>query len=423
MEIMNTNKIDFTQYTVLIVDDNTTNLRVVNNYLKDLGFRTLMARNGETALKRAEYGQPDIIVLDVLMPGIDGFETCRLLKNDEATKEIPVIFMTALIDTSSKVKGFEAGGVDYVTKPFQQEEVLARITTHLRIQEQHRHLQEMTNQLQEANTHILRFNEELEKKVRDRTLELLQAKEAAEAASRAKSRFMANISHELRTPMTAILGFSRMIQKKLSDQIFPFIPADERKATRTVKQVSEDLGIVVSETEKLMHLINEVINLARIESDSIEWQIQLFDMSEVIDAAVAVTSSLFVEKGLPLHVEIKPNLPQLLGDTNRLVLVVTHLLTNAAKFTHEGQVTCTAEQVDQEIVVQIIDTGIGIAETDQVKIFDKFEQLGDTLTGKPQGTGLGLAICKGIVEHHGGRIWVESELNKGSVFSFNLPIE
>ncbi len=177
-----TSKIDFQAYTILIVDDNFTNLGMIADYLKDYGFRVVVSQDGDSGFDRAKFVRPDLILLDVMMPGTDGFETCRRLKDSPETKDIPVIFMTALTNVMDKVKGFEVGGVDYVTKPIQHEEVLARVTTHLnirdltqRLQEQNERLQKMTVKLEDANVEIVRFNQELENKVRARTLELQEA--------------------------------------------------------------------------------------------------------------------------------------------------------------------------------------------------------------------------------------------------------
>ncbi len=174
---MQAQALDYTKYTLLIVDDNPTNLSVLFDYLSAYGFRILVAPDGETGIRRAKQARPDLILLDVMLPGINGFETCARLKADQDTREIPVIFMTALASTEDKVRGLEAGAVDYVTKPIQQAEVLARITTHLRIRD-------LTQSLRDANAHILRLNRELEDKVRERTAELRRAYELLERLDR-----------------------------------------------------------------------------------------------------------------------------------------------------------------------------------------------------------------------------------------------
>jgi CheY-like chemotaxis protein len=182
------------------------------------------------------------------------------------------------------------------------------------------------------------------------------------------------------------------------------------------------LGVVVSEGERLTKLIDDVLDLAKIEAGKFTWNMSSVPISEVIDRATAATASLFEAKKLKLIRNIEPALPAVTGDQDRLIQVVINLISNAVKFTDEGSVTCSARLDRGELVVSVTDSGIGIAPADQPKVFEKFKQVGDTLTDKPKGTGLGLPICKEIVEHHGGHIWVESESGKGSTFSFTLPI-
>lgn len=253
-------------------------------------------------------------------------------------------------------------------------------------------------------------------------LEERQAKEAAEASDRAKSAFLANVSHELRTPLTSILGFAKMISKRLDDRILPLVPLTDRKVKRATKQITQNIGIIISEGERLTTLINDVLDLAKIEADKMTWHKQSLQVREIIEQASAATSALFIQKSLQLHQEIEEALPLIIGDSDRLIQVLINLLSNAVKFTATGSITCRAEQIDHEIIISVIDTGIGIAEADQAKVFAKFEQVGDTLTDKPEGTGLGLPICQEIVKRHGGRIWLESQPGQGSTFSFSLPI-
>jgi CheY-like chemotaxis protein len=158
------------------------------------------------------------------------------------------------------------------------------------------------------------------------------------------------------------------------------------------------------------------------EAGRVDWNMQSFSVHELIERAASATFSLFEQKGLELIVDVKEDLPKIVGDRDRLLQVVINLISNAIKFTEEGSVTCKASCTDNEITVSVIDTGMGIPEVDQPKIFEKFKQVGNPLTDKPKGTGLGLSICQQIVKHHGGRIWVESELDQGSTFSFTLPI-
>ncbi len=251
--------------------------------------------------------------------------------------------------------------------------------------------------------------------------EARQARAAAEQADAAKSSFLSTVSHELRTPLTSVLGFAKIIRRRLEERLLPLIPADDRKVEQAKQQVLENLSVVVAEGQRLTQLIDDVLDLAKIEAGKFTWNMQKLSISEVIDRAVTATTSLFEGKSVQLVKQVEPDLPAITGDEHRLVQVVINLISNAVKFTPAGSVTVAARARDGEIAVSVTDSGIGIATADHQKIFEKFKQVGDTLTDKPRGTGLGLPICKEIVEHHGGRIWVESELGKGSTFSFAIP--
>ena len=248
-----------------------------------------------------------------------------------------------------------------------------------------------------------------------------QARAAAEEADAAKSSFLSTVSHELRTPLTSVLGFAKIIRRRLEERLFPLIPEEDRKVQQAKRQVIENLDVVVSEGERLTKLIDDVLDLAKIEAGKFTWNMGKTSISDVIGRAVAATSSLVEARKLNMVSDISPDLPEINGDQDRLIQVVINLISNAVKFTDSGSITCSARLNGNDLVVGVTDSGIGIAPADQQKVFEKFKQVGDTLTDKPKGTGLGLPICKEIVEYHGGRIWVESEPGKGSTFSFTLP--
>ncbi|MGE5107046.1 MAG: GAF domain-containing protein, partial [Sphingobacteriales bacterium] len=254
-------------------------------------------------------------------------------------------------------------------------------------------------------------------------MEAEAASKIAEKANEAKSAFLSTVSHELRTPLTSVLGFAKIIKKRLEEKIFPIIDKADIRTGKTISQISENLHVVISEGERLTTLINDVLDLAKIEAGKMEWNQESVSMSEVAERAIAATTSLFDQKNIKLIKQIETDIPEITGDRDKLIQVIINLISNSVKFTDKGSITCRVHQQENVIIVSIIDTGIGIAPEDFGAVFEQFKQVGgDTLTDKPKGTGLGLPICKEIVEHHGGRIWVESKVGKGSTFSFALPI-
>ncbi|MDO9067520.1 MAG: ATP-binding sensor histidine kinase [Deltaproteobacteria bacterium] len=289
--------------------------------------------------------------------------------------------------------------------------------------------------LKKATEELEEYSRTLEQKVDERTRELSaeidirkKAEEAAEEANRIKSNFLSTVSHELRTPLTSVLGFARIIRKKLDESVLPALKLEDRKAAKSLGQIREVTEIIVIEGERLTTLIDDVLDLAKMEAGKITWNMQKISLVEIIDRATVAVSSLLEQKNLALVKDVEEGLPEIFGDRDRLIQVVINLLSNAWKFTNEGSITVLARLVgrgtnNQLLKIGITDTGIGISPEDQEKIFEKFKQVGDTLTDKPKGTGLGLPICREIVEYHGGSIWVESELGKGSTFFFTISTE
>ncbi|WP_336518588.1 GAF domain-containing protein [Pollutibacter soli] len=274
-----------------------------------------------------------------------------------------------------------------------------------------------------ASVGVALRNARLFEEVQLAKLEAETASKIAEKANEAKSAFLSTVSHELRTPLTSVLGFAKIIRKRLEEKIFPLTNQSDPKTEKVIQQVSENLNVVVAEGERLTHLINDVLDLAKIEAGKMEWSEEWVSIPEIVERASSATSALFDQKGLAIEKIYGSDLPEIRGDRDKLIQVVVNLLSNAVKFTDQGIVTCKVSRTDSDIIVDVTDTGIGIAAIDHNAVFEQFRQVGDTLTDKPKGTGLGLPICKEIIEHHGGRIWLESEIGKGSTFSFSIPIE
>lgn len=273
---------------------------------------------------------------------------------------------------------------------------------------------------------LVKTNKKLQKEINERKKveeALLESNEKLKEIDKLKTDFLSTVSHELRTPLTSVIGFARITRKKLEEVIFPQVKSNYKKIDAATAQIKSNIGIIVSEGERLTELINDVLDIAKLEAGKVEWRMETHSVGEIIERATAATASLFEQKGIELVKDIPAGLPNLKGDKDRLIQVVINLISNAVKFTDQGSVTCRARDTGKDIIISVIDTGSGISDENREKVFEKFKQAGDTLTGKPKGTGLGLAICKQIVSYHGGRIWAESELGKGSVFSFTIPVD
>ncbi|MCP4698189.1 MAG: response regulator [Gammaproteobacteria bacterium] len=362
---------------ILIVDDISANIDVLRKFLGPDGYKFAFASSGEKALQIVSHSLPDIILLDIMMPGLDGFQTCVRMKTDSRTKDIPIIFITAKTDPVDLEAGFRAGAVDYITKPFQQAEVRARVKTHL-------------------TTHLLHKG-------------LLKAKEEAEAANKAKSAFLANMSHELRTPLNGILGYAQILQ---------------RDPQLNEKQ-QNGISIIDKSGRHLLGLINDILDLAKIEVGKLRLVPAPFRLPQCLKDIADLMRMRAQEKEIAFTYKQSTWLPAAVNaDEKRLRQVVLNLLGNAIKFTEQGSVIFSISAQDGgRIRFSIADTGRGIALEHMDKIFEVFGQVNDDSGQYAEGTGLGLPISKQFIELMGGELHVDSTLGQGSTFWFELTLE
>ncbi|MBF0200150.1 MAG: response regulator [Desulfamplus sp.] len=282
---------------------------------------------------------------------------------------------------------------------------------------------EMEEMCRDRNRRMSILTKKLDR-IRVRERELALARKEAEAANESKSAFMASTSHELRTPLTSVLGFAKIVKKRFHEVILPSLSMKEPRIQRATNQIKSNLDIIVSEGQRLTDLINDVLDVSRMEAGRMSWHMESVDVEALIRQAAAEAGPMLAEKqDISLELILPEDLPALAGDKNKLLQVIGNLLSNAVKFTDRGRITVKAQTADQEIVISVSDTGVGISSEYRESIFDKFIQIGDTLTGKPRGTGLGLTLCRKIVEHHGGTINLESQTGRGTTFSFTLPVK
>lgn len=386
---------------ILIVDDDEMVRCVLTEKLSESGFSVTAACDGQSAVELFCARSFNAVLLDLKMPGMDGIQTLKELRKHDP--DIPVIMVTAFGDIATAVGAIKLGAYDFVEKPPQ----INRIMVTLR-----RAIEKAT----------------LENEVRvlgksvEESAALKQAYEKLKELGQVKTAFLSSVSHELRTPLTSIIGYAEISRKKLA-KLIPELGEGDPAIAKKIGQVEENLGVIVSESERLAGLIERILDLTAMEAGTAEWRWEPLSLKEVIENSAAEFAPVFSEKGLEFAVEIQDDLPLIKGDRFRFQQVINQMLSNAAAFTDQGRVTCSAKRVRQEILVSIADTGRGILASRHGVIFEKFSQIGDPLTDKPKGVGLGLSTCRLIVEYHGGKISVESEPGKGSVFTIVLPVE
>ncbi|MBD8526767.1 response regulator [Pseudomarimonas arenosa] len=400
---------------VLAVDDSPTFLNALADDLRTDGYDVATASSGEEALRYLEQQSVDAVLLDLMMPGLSGLDVCRLIKRNTELRETPVMILTGTQEQDAVIAGLNAGADDYIVKSSDLDVLRSRLAAQLRRKqfedearrnERRRHRQTVELAERRAAEALADARARLLADLETKNRELEQARAQAEEASRFKSDFLATMSHEIRTPMNAILGFTELLVDEETD------PAKQ-----------EMLRIIRTAGVSLLNLINDILDFSKIEAGKLQLSPQAFDVAALLQRVADLFALKAREKQLTLSVELDDALPRhLIGDDQRLFQVITNLVGNAIKFTEQGQIVLSAGFAAGRFQLEICDSGIGMSETQQQRLFQPFEQADRSTTRKYGGTGLGLAICKNLIELMDGVIDVRSALGQGSVFRLDIPL-
>jgi signal transduction histidine kinase len=370
MELVNMNKVDEKKLSVLIVDDVPKNIQLVANFLTEEGYELHFAQSGQAALKQMENKVFDLILLDIMMPGMDGLEVCRRIKENKRTQNIPVIFLTAKIDDESIANGFRAGGVDYIMKPFNPVELVARVKTHIHL------------------------------RMREMELSGLNA---------TKDTLFSVISHDLKTPFFNILGLGELLLSNF-DEYEPGM-------------IKELITNMVDASRSAHNLLDNLLNWTRIQTGKIVYKPEMFALKDIIEENINFISMQASNKEIHCSCSGDQNL-MVFADINMLRTILRNLLSNAVKYTPRGgSIEIKTAIQGSEAITEVSDTGIGISPDKLRKLSEANEMVSTPGTEMEPGTGFGLILTRDFIDKNKGRMEIESSEGKGTIFRFTLPLK
>jgi len=372
-----------TQHHVLVVDDVLENLQVVSGILHSNDIDVSAATSGEQALRAVEYDPPDLILLDISMPDMDGYEVCRRIKELPESKNVPVIFLTARNELGDIVTGFKSGAVDYITKPFKVEELLSRVNTHLELKRSRDIIQKQNEKISSQNKELMLLNS-------------------------TKDKFFSIIAHDLKNPFQVLNNLAQLLIKNYEHY--------------TTEKILFFLTTINKTTQQGSQLLENLLDWARSQTNKLERKPTTIKISEIVNENINLLSVVATEKEINL-VNTVPDFIYAFADKNMINTVIRNLISNALKFTpKEGTITVDAQFDGDWTTISISDSGVGMTQDEVQKLF-RIDVHHTTIgTNQEKGTGLGLILCHEFVTINEGKIWVESEREKGSKFIFTLPV-
>jgi two-component system, sensor histidine kinase and response regulator len=363
------------QFSILVVDDNKENLKVVSNFLKEIGYQIALSLGARDALKILQENDIDLILLDIMMPEVDGYTLCSQIKADHRLKDIPVIFLTAKTDTSDLVEGFRVGGVDYITKPFQKEELIVRVRNHIELAYSRRQIIEQSEQ-------ILKIN-------------------------KTKDRLYSVIAHDIKSPFANIT----MLLTTVSDGYLE--PGTD--------EYNEILQSLSTSTKETYALLENLLQWTRSQTGDLECAPEVLPLNEIVGRAIRFLKPTAIKKLIQLEDILEDEL-MIKADRNMMHSVLQNLIANAIKFTEEGgSVHVKANKKKDQVIIKVIDTGVGMSDDMQNKLFIEGQHFSTHGTNSEKGSGLGLLIVKDFIRRNHGTLNIESQPGKGTTFTVALP--
>ena len=388
---------DKNRFKILIVDDISKNIQLLGNLLREESYNTGFATSGKQALDILKKNDFDLILLDIMMPEMDGYEVCRQIRKNEKTKNIPIIFLTAKIEDDAIIKGFEIGAQDYVTKPFKPKELLARVTTHLELNHKRKQLKLL--------------NDHLEEKVKERTKQLQEALDKLEEANsklnqleKAKGKFLGIISHELRTPLNGIMGFASILKATIED-----------------KEQLDYLDHVLDSANRLLKFAKIAILIAQLSIDRYKLDYQDVELKEILNYAIKKLEDKAKERNVTFDIECPDNTVICNCDKSLMQIAVKSVLDNAIKYSPVGEkIKVVGKEKNNKIVFTISDNGDGFTEEALKGLYEFFYV--ENVFHHEEGHGLGLAATKLILEAHGSSININNKTGKGAEVTFEIQL-
>jgi signal transduction histidine kinase len=388
--------------TILYVEDNPDNKLLVRRVLEAEGYRVVEADDGLSGVRMAEEVQPDLILMDINIPGMDGYAAATKIKSIDRLRHVPVVALTANVMHGDRERTLAAGCDGYLQKPIDIDLLVEAVQEYLKGKREDMGAEQKAVYLEQ-------YSRDLVSKLEAQITQLEKTNEELRALDKLKSEFVSTVSHELRTPLNIIIGHAEILQ----DQLFGELNTHQGRYVENI----------VRSARHLLELVEDILDLSKIESGKLELHRTCFQLSSAIDEVNTLVGPMSETKNIKLTYEMTPSLDRIWADRLRFKQIIYNLISNAIKFTPEGGSVDVLgwRSGDKDVTFQVRDTGIGIDPAYHEIIFERFRQIDSSASRQWEGTGLGLALAKQFVDLHEGKIAVKSALGKGSTFTFNIP--